>query len=316
MTPLVSTIIPAYNAERWIGAAIQSALGQGVEQEIIVIDDGSTDGTARVAEGFGAPVVVHSQRNSGVSQARNLGLHLAKGNYIAFLDADDFWFPSKLTKQLAAFAAFPEAGTVICDEAHVTDQGTVIHESFFATRSFAAEIPSGPAVLPKPLTWLVKESFFPTSSVIARRSVALKAGDFDPTLRIVEDRDYWIRLALHGPVAVVPEVLLRYRTGGNQGLSVANRSLWVQSLKTVLDRHADTLLDRLPSEGTDGRIALGEQYLMAARECWYSDQFEEASALFASAARFGVADPLRHLASRWHLAPLARRLKGFLTRAS
>lgn len=309
MTPLVSTIIPAYNAGRWIEAAVRSALDQGVEQEVIVIDDGSTDGTAKLARRCGSPVVVYSQRNAGVSQARNRGLELARGQYIAFLDADDVWLPGKLAAQLEAFERFPQAGTVICDEAHVTDAGDVVHPSFMATRSFAADLPCDTAILEKALTWLVTESFFPTSSVLTRARVARAAGLFDTSLSIVEDRDYWIRLALQAPVAIVPRVLLRYRTDPGSGQSQLHRRKWAWSVKLVLDRHRDALLPRIRAEGSPARRTLGRQYLSAARTCWYADQLDEARTLLLDAAKMGCFDFPKLIASQLGVVPLARALR-------
>src|SRR5688572_32276770 len=100
----VSVIIPARNAGRWIREAIESVLAQTAPaHECIVIDDGSTDDTARVAAEFGAPVRVITTGGRGVAAARNAGAASATGDYLAFLDADDVWLPRKLELQLAAF---------------------------------------------------------------------------------------------------------------------------------------------------------------------------------------------------------------------
>ena len=96
----VSVIIPAYNAEPYIVRCIRSVLMQSFPvHEIIVVDDGSADLTARLAEHYGSPVRVIRQENAGVSAARNTGIHAASGNWIAFLDADDQWLPDRLKNQ-------------------------------------------------------------------------------------------------------------------------------------------------------------------------------------------------------------------------
>jgi glycosyltransferase involved in cell wall biosynthesis len=106
--PLVSVVIPAHDAERYLGAAIESVLAQRpASMEILVVDDGSTDGTVDVAESFAPRVSVHSQPAAGPGAARNAGVALTRGRYIAFLDADDMWAPGKLGIQLFAFAASP-----------------------------------------------------------------------------------------------------------------------------------------------------------------------------------------------------------------
>jgi glycosyltransferase involved in cell wall biosynthesis len=313
MTPLVSTIIPAYNAAGWVADAIRSVLDQDVPQEIIVIDDGSTDATAAVAAAFCGPVRVVSQPNAGVSAARNKGLAMATGEFIAFLDSDDVWLPGKLKKQLALFDLHPPLGTVVCDEVELNPDGSVWHESFLATRSFHSLLPTHPDVVRKALTCLVTESFFTTSGVVTRRSVAEQVGVFDTSLSIVEDRDYWIRLALQAPVGLVPEVLVRNRAVNGVRLSSLRGRDWAMSLKSVLDRHQAVLLQRIEAEGSDARKTVASQYVAAARQCWYSDRFSEASALFVAAARLGHTDWPKLLASSLRIAPAARRAKALFS---
>ena len=106
---LVSVIIPVRNGEAYLGAAIESVLAQTIPPlETIVVDDSSTDGSARVARSFGERVRYTSQPRGGSAAARNRGIQLARGNFFGFLDADDVWLPEKLAIQTAAFAADPE----------------------------------------------------------------------------------------------------------------------------------------------------------------------------------------------------------------
>src|SRR5664279_201795 len=133
-SPVVSTVIPAYNAARFIAHAIESALQQGVPQQIIVVNDGSVDDTSDIVRSYGDAVELIEQANGGVSSARNRGIAAARGEFIAFLDADDVWLLEKLSRQLALFTADPELGTVICDEVHVTDDGEIARPSFLASR--------------------------------------------------------------------------------------------------------------------------------------------------------------------------------------
>ena len=106
--PLISVIIPVYNGERYLAEAIESALAQTYRPvEIIVVDDGSTDGTARVAERFSPPARLFFQTKSGVGPARNRGVSKARGSFLSFLDADDLWPPDRLSCQMAAFNADP-----------------------------------------------------------------------------------------------------------------------------------------------------------------------------------------------------------------
>ena len=104
----VSTIIPAYNAERTIAQAIDSALSQDFEgQEVVVVNDGSTDSTATILKKYGNQIQVVTQRNGGLSAARNAGVRHSAGEYLAFLDADDIWLPEKLKKMVPALEQNP-----------------------------------------------------------------------------------------------------------------------------------------------------------------------------------------------------------------
>ena len=109
----VSVIVPAYNGERYLDEALRSAVGQSLPpSEVIVVDDGSTDGSAEIAERFGDPVRCIRQENTGVAGARNRGLSAATGEFVAFLDHDDVWPPEKLEIQVAALRSNPDVGIV------------------------------------------------------------------------------------------------------------------------------------------------------------------------------------------------------------
>jgi len=106
---LVSCVIPAYNAERFVAEAIESALRQTYQPvEIVVVDDGSTDGTAAVVRSYGREAICLSRRHRGTAAAKNAGIREARGAWIAFLDADDLWHHDKLTRQMARLAERPE----------------------------------------------------------------------------------------------------------------------------------------------------------------------------------------------------------------
>ncbi len=106
--PLVSVIIPVYNGERYLAEAIDSAIAQDYRPlEILVIDDGSTDGSARIARSYGPPVTCLTKAHSGLAATRNFGVAVARGELLAFLDSDDVWLPGKLTRQVQALLADP-----------------------------------------------------------------------------------------------------------------------------------------------------------------------------------------------------------------
>lgn len=106
---LISCIVPVFNGERYVSETLDSILAQTYRPlELIVADDGSTDGTAAVVARYGEPVRYLWQSNQGPAAARNLGVSAAQGEFVAFLDADDLWHPEKLTRQMARFHARPE----------------------------------------------------------------------------------------------------------------------------------------------------------------------------------------------------------------
>jgi glycosyltransferase involved in cell wall biosynthesis len=108
--PVVSVVIPAFNAARYLGEALDSVFGQTLtDLELVVVDDGSTDETPQVVQGYGSRVRYVRQPNAGVASARNRGVAESSGRYVAFLDADDVWLPGKLERQLEALAARPSA---------------------------------------------------------------------------------------------------------------------------------------------------------------------------------------------------------------
>ena len=143
-TPRVSVIIPAYNAGRTIDAALQSVFAQTFRSfEIIVVDDGSTDDTADRVEAWGSRVMLHRQKNAGPAAARNRAIASARGEFLAFLDADDVWLPTKLARQVSYFERYPETGLLHGDAA--TTAATL--PTLFETPEQASGVMAPPASL-------------------------------------------------------------------------------------------------------------------------------------------------------------------------
>ncbi len=199
----VSVIIPAYNAERHLAAAIDSVLVQTLEAvEIIVVDDGSTDNTAAVASAYGDRVRVLRQAHAGVSVARNLGIGAAQGDAVAFLDADDWYIhPDKLARQAAILSTRPDIGIVHSGWRLVDEQG---HGTVERT-------PWRQAPVLNLQGWLLWQPALP-SAMMMRREAVLAVGGFDPGLAHVEDLDLALRLSLAGyETAWWPEIAVAYR---------------------------------------------------------------------------------------------------------
>ena len=200
----VSVVIQAFNAEQHIAEALASVRAQTMSDlEVILVDDGSTDGTVREARRFAASLdlTIIQQANSGPSAARNAGVRRARSRYCAFLDADDLMLPELLAAQTAVFETDPEFGLVITDVTTFDDRG-VVHEA----RWKFSEPQIGTA-----LDRLLLENFVTTSAVMARTERLLEAGLFNEERRVAEDYELWLRMAARWKVGIVDRPLVRYR---------------------------------------------------------------------------------------------------------
>ncbi len=207
-SPLVSVIIPAFNSAEFIVRAVESVLTQTYSRyEVIVVDDGSTDGTKSVLCQFGAGIRYVYRENHGPSAARNTGIGIATGRYICFLDADDFWMPKKLEVQVAFMAQHPDIGLVFTDEEEF-DEEKILHRSILAKTLCRPDLCPQRA-MQDVFAKLIVENFIPTSTVMVRRECFQKVGLFDETLRSVEDRDMWLRIAAHFQIACVSSILAK-----------------------------------------------------------------------------------------------------------
>jgi glycosyltransferase involved in cell wall biosynthesis len=197
--PLVSAVVPVHNGERFVGEAIESVLAQThAPLECVVVDDDSTDGTAAVLDGFGERVVRVASHSRNSAAARNAGVMAARGDLLAFLDADDSWEPAKIERQVELL---PGHGLVYCGLALIDRDGRPL--------GFAAP-PEPSAVLRN--TLLNEPPFVGLGSTgLVTRAAFDACGGFDASLKRGEDSDLVWRLAARFPVAAVPEPLTRYR---------------------------------------------------------------------------------------------------------
>jgi hypothetical protein len=212
--PDISIVVPAYNVEGFVAATLSSALGQeGVDFEVVVVEDGSTDGTAAVLSRFAADprLRIVSQKNAGLAAARNAGVAVARGRYVGFLDADDLWDRTKARSHVALMDADPRIDLsyswwrIINEAGQPTGRGNTTP---------ARAIPGGVS-----FEGLAIENFAGNgSTVVCRRDAILRVGGFDPALPTCEDLDAWLRVAAlrDGNIALVPEVLTSYRMRDGQ----------------------------------------------------------------------------------------------------
>ncbi|MBD3582677.1 glycosyltransferase family 2 protein [Flavobacterium selenitireducens] len=238
--PKISVIIPLFNKQRHIFRTLESALAQTGDFEIIVVNDGSTDGSQHEVQKFSDPRIRYFKtENKGVSAARNLGISKSQGVIIAFLDADDLWLPAHLHNLERLYSDFPEAGLLCTNYA----------------RYYAADIKKAPRFIGLPeFPWRgVVPDFFQssyidrmawTSAVGIPRKVLDEVGNFDEaiTLGAGEDLDLWIRTAIRYPVAFDSEISAYHNLSADNRMSL-----------TYTKKRAFALLDQFSTEEKTNR---------------------------------------------------------------
>jgi len=212
-TPQISVVIPCYNAERYLATALDSILAQQHENlEIIVVDDGSRDNSCAVIREKYPQVRLEQQANAGAAAARNRGIELARGEWVAFLDADDFWLPGKLAAQMAQLAQHPECG-MNYTAWHVWPSSDVgpAPELLQQVRAQGEE----PARWEGASGWVYPQLLLDcvvwTGTVMAKRSLLQELGGFDTSLRVGEDYDLWLRASRVTPILRVNYPYALYR---------------------------------------------------------------------------------------------------------
>lgn len=206
--PLVSVIIPTHNRRELVCEAVDSVLTQRVApDEVIVVDDGSTDDTPAALRRFGAGVRCVVQPARGVSAARNRGARVARGQWLAFLDSDDRWLPAKLERQLAYHAANPQLRASHTEEIWVRN-GIRVNPSAHHRK------PDGDIFEPS-----VARCSVSPSAVMLRRDLFDALGGFDEGLAVCEDYDLWLRLGARERVGLLREPLVVKRAGHDDQLS-------------------------------------------------------------------------------------------------
>lgn len=335
----VSIVMPVYNQELYIGQAIQSVLDQTYPDfELIIIDDGSTDGTPdRIRTFTDTRIRYIFQDNQERSAARNLGLSMAKGTYVAFLDADDFWLPTYLERQVAELDARPECGL----------SHTWVYDTDITGRPLrvGGDGASDAASHEEFTRALLIENLMSSIAVVIRKECLESTGCFDTKLRQSEDWELWIRIALQYEVATIQQPLACYRHYNafmpereyNRGIEKAH----VYIINKTFARLQDSTLYALRDEALGhaywraawtnyalGRIEEGQRYLTKAYQVYpeffeppYKDFIDRV--VYRADALFDVCTPLaeglksiERLLSNlpaWasHLKILEREAKGY-----
>lgn len=241
----ISAIIPAYNSASFIPDAVNSILRQTQPvYEIIVVDDGSSDNTADVVKALGHDIIYLRQDNQGPSAARNLGINRARGDWIAFLDADDQWTPEKMEEQLSALKKYPELRLISSDMAEIDNDGKMITPTVLGKHHLLdrfERLDGKP--LPNALAELMTKNFIPTGTVLVERQLLLACGLFNSIIRFGEDLELWAKIASRQPITCLPKVhMLRRQHGENAtGSTLPMLMDLVKVTRSIRESNAPTL---------------------------------------------------------------------------
>ncbi len=251
MNKLVSVIIPTHNFAEYISESIDSVLAQTYRGfEIIIVDDGSTDNTKEVVEKWGQSDKVRYfyQENKGPGAARNRGIKESKGDYIAFLDADDLWLPEKLKKQMDKFNQSPELGFIHTDYVLFNENGTMQNRKFGikSKKNLSGHI----------FPYLLRECFVRTSTVMLRKECFEKIGFFEEAY-LSEDYDFLLRLSKEYQAGYVDETMAKCREHIKQ--AHLNIEKTYESVENVINK----TLKRFPELENDREIRTSLNYRKA-----------------------------------------------------
>lgn len=293
-SPLVSVIIPNFNYARYLPQTIGSVLSQSYKNvEVIVVDNGSTDHSLEVLKNFGSQIQVIAQENRGQAGARNRGIEECNGEFIAFLDADDFWLPSKLEKQMQVFKSKPEVGAVYCGVIRADGNLNPLR-----------------TILPEKRGDILEEFVHMAGAVVQggestaifRRECFLKAGVFDTKLSISTGWDMFRRIAAYFPFDYVAEGLVKYRMHGqnaHQNLDVFEKDILMRLEKMFSDRSCERVYSFKNEAYGRSYLAISGSYLHSRRILKAIKYLWKSVATWPESFFYVVGLPWRFLARHW-----------------
>ncbi len=256
-SPTVSVVVPTYNRAGYVVEAVESVLAQTFRDlEVIVVDDGSTDGTAKALAPYLDRIRYVRQENRGLAAARNRGIREATGEFVAFLDSDDRFEPGLLRAVLATFEAHPDAGAVFPAEREIDPDGR---------RRDRVHTKRSPGPYFTPASMVGKDTGVGCGRPpVVRRAKLLELGGFDETVRCAVDCDMWIRWSFHVPMVLEPAplVLRRVHPGALSGDRGQDAEDWLRILDRLARDHPEFPRDHR----WVFRRALGKQRLRYGRE--------------------------------------------------
>lgn len=274
--PVVSVVIPTHNRSALLRAALDSVHNQTfTDYEVIVVDDGSTEDLRAVISGHPArPQLIRSPDQSGPAAARNCGIRAANGEFIAFLDSDDLWLPTKLERFVTALRADPKTKIYYGPMAPITADG----------RPMAGH--TKPCVGGRITEALFLSSFVHVPTVVCCRELLVHHGLFDESLPVCEDYDLWLRVSLDESFGLIDEPLaLRRLHPDRLSKSCMRRNLAVKA--KVLREFYESIADRNIIAKSVAYERLGHVCHVAGRAAFYNRRYQEADALLSAARQYG-----------------------------
>lgn len=257
--PTVSVILPTYNRAHLIGRSIQSVLDQTYKDfEIVVVDDGSSDNTKEVIDSFSDMRIkyVRQQENRGASAVRNIGIKLAKGDYIAFQDSDDEWFSNKLEKQMEAFEnVSSEVGVIYTDMLRINNKGEIKYW-------YSPIVTYDNLINPRTLDYQV--AGIGIQSTLIKKECFNRVGYFDEKFPRFIDLELFIRLSKYYHFYHIKQPLVKYWTV--DGISSNNKTLPI-ARKLLLEKYCDEI--------NKNRKYLANQYIIISRALRRTGRFTE-----------------------------------------
>ncbi len=281
----VSVIIPTYNRARFLLKAIDSVFAQKYEDfEVIVVDDGSTDDTKEILKTYLKKISYIYQKNSGVSSARNAGIRVAKGEWVAFLDSDDEWLPEKLAVQMNFVASHPfiiaHSVNIDLSDYDIDSQTSFSHCKFTPMKE--------EGIIEKPFLhhFRYRTTMMP-SGVICKKKAAIQAGLFDESLSICEDYDFMSRLALQGSWGFSSDILavMHKRDENIQRLSATRSIDKITTCRSLIKSHSKLLSEECLNNNDKEAISklLSSNYRMLGQLLSKQGSFKESSEAFGKA---------------------------------
>lgn len=262
--PLVSVVMATYNMGQYVCEGVDSVLGQDYDNlEVIVVDDGSRDDTPQRLERYSSDkrVKLIRQENAGQTVAKNRGLSEARGEYVGFCDADNYWLPDKLSTQLSVFEGRGKLGVVYGDLQLIDASGAKLETP--AVKRYSGRITGQ----------LLCDNFVTFNTTLTPRRVLEEVGGFDESLRMGIDYDLWLRISVNYEFQYLPQPLVGYRIWGGQ---MSNRT--GERFENFF-RLMTNFLDRYPRSVTPAEVRRGWAHTYVSRGRWKASEKQYGEAL-------------------------------------